>query len=62
MEINGTQIVNFIHNADRFCALQEVFSGSVLNAGANNKVTVTVLGGKGQIKISDFALHFQVDV
>jgi hypothetical protein len=61
MEINGTQIVSFTHNEDRFCALQEVFSGSILNSGANN-VTVTVLGGTGQIKVSDYTVHFQVDV
>ena len=61
LEINGSAIASYSHSSDRFCALQEVFAGSVLNVGANS-ARVTVLGGGGQIKFSDFVIHFQVNV
>ena len=59
--VNGTELFNLTHNQDRFGAVQEVFSGSILKAG-NNTVTVKVLGGSGRLKVSDFALHHQVNV
>lgn len=61
LDINGTQVVSFTHGTDRFAALQEIFQGSVLQAGTNN-ATVTVTGGTGRIRFSDFVIHFQVDV
>ena len=53
--------IGFTHNTDRFTALQEVFQGSVLQAGSND-ATVTVTGGDGRIKFSDLVVHFQVNV
>jgi hypothetical protein len=61
MAVNGTTLRTFTHNTDRFGTIQEVFSGSPLNVGANT-VTVTVLSGQGRLRVSDFALHHQVDV
>ena len=59
--VNGTQLASFTHSSDRFAALQEVFSGSVLQSG-NNTATVTVTGGQGRIRFSDFVVHYQVTV
>ena len=59
--LNGSQVASFTHGIDRFCALQEIVSGTNLNAG-NNTLTATVTGGSGQIKLSDIAVHFQVNV
>lgn len=61
LAVNGTQVVSFTHGADRFAGLQEVFSGSVLQSGSNS-ATVTVTGGDGRIRFSDFVVHFQVTV
>jgi len=54
-------IFEFTHGVSRLGAFQEVFGGSILNAG-DNEVTVRVLSGGGQLRISDFAIHFQVDI
>jgi hypothetical protein len=62
MNVNGTQVASFTHNAFVFTAIQEVFGSGILNTGANNKVTVTVLGGTGNVKVSDMVIHFQANV
>jgi hypothetical protein len=61
LSINGTQLVGFTHSSDRFAGLQEVFQGSILQAG-NNDATVEITGGSGRIEFSDLVVHFQVDV
>ena len=61
VDINGTDIASFTHNSDRFCSLHEVVSGNILKQGSNT-ATVRVLGGSGQIKVSDLVLHFQATV
>ncbi|HST81650.1 MAG TPA: hypothetical protein VLL08_07945 [Kineosporiaceae bacterium] len=61
LSINGTELVGFTHGSDRFTGLQEVFQGSVLQAGSND-ATVAVTAGTGRIKFSDLVIHFQVDV
>ena len=61
LSVNGTQLVGFTHSSDRFSALQEVFSGSVLRTGSN-QATVTITGGTGRIEFSDFVIHMQVNV
>jgi len=60
-KLNATQVANFTHGTDRFCSLQEVVAGATLVAG-NNTLTATVTGGRGQIKLSDIAVHFQINV
>jgi hypothetical protein len=59
--LNGTDVASYTHGIDRFCALQEIVAGSRLSVG-NNSLTATVTGGSGQIKLSDIAVHFQVNV
>jgi hypothetical protein len=61
LRINGTQIIGFTHNQDRFSVIQEVFQGSILQAGPNNAI-VTVTAGTGRLEISDIVIHFQVEV
>src|SRR5262245_9258878 len=53
----GKEIASFTHNSDRFCALQEVLDPGILTPGAH-AVVAQMLGGKGQIKISDMVLFF----
>lgn len=60
-KLNGAQVANFTHGTDRFCSLQEIVAGTSLVAGSNN-LTATVTAGRGQIKLSDIAVHFQVNV
>jgi hypothetical protein len=63
LTINDRPVVGFTHSADRFAALQEVFDGSILQPGNNKNIAkVTVTGGTGRIKFSDFVVHFRVDV
>jgi hypothetical protein len=61
LKINGTQVVAFTHNSDRFAALQEVIGASILKVGTNN-ATVQVTGGNGRIDFSDFVIHFRARV
>ena len=60
-DINGTDVVSFTHNSDRFCSLHEVVGGNILKQGSNT-ATVRVLSGQGQIKVSDVVLQFQATV
>jgi hypothetical protein len=63
LTINDKQLVAFTHSNDRFAALQEVFDGEILQPGTfNNIAKVTITGGTGQIRFSDFVVHFRVDV
>ena len=61
MALNGNNVVSFTHSSDRFAALQEVISGSSLNAGAND-LTLQVTGGTGRIDVSDVVVHYRVNV
>jgi hypothetical protein len=60
-DINGTDVISFTHNSDRFCSLHEVVAGNILKVGSNT-ATVRVLSGSGQIRVSDAVLHFQATV
>ena len=57
-DINGTKIGGWTHNARDFCAVQEVFGGSVLKKGSNS-ATVTVESGTGTLRVSDIVVWFQ---
>jgi hypothetical protein len=58
----GKEIASFTHNVDRFCALQEVIGPGFFLTPGHHAVTVRMVGGKGQIKISDMVLFFTVNV
>jgi hypothetical protein len=62
LSVNGKVLVDFTHHINRFAAVQEVFPGSVLQAGSGNKATVKITGGTGVIKFSDFVIHMKVNV
>jgi hypothetical protein len=62
LSVNDTELVQFTHTHNRFAAVQEVFEGSVLRAGSDNKATVKITGGTGVIRFSDFVIHMKVNV
>ena len=57
-DINGTNVGGWTHNARDFCAVQEVFGGSVLQTGTNS-ATVKVESGQGKLLVSDIIVWFQ---
>jgi hypothetical protein len=61
IDINGEQVQSLTHDTFTFTAIQEVFRSEILNSGSNN-ATVTVLGGTGNLKVSDIVIHFQANV
>jgi hypothetical protein len=60
-DVNGRGVASFTHNADRFCAIQEVMGSNVLKHG-NNVGTIRLLSGEGQIKLSAVVVHYQANV
>lgn len=65
VSINGTPITTLVFGDLRFgevyATLQEVFDGALLHPGTNT-ARIEILSGSGSFDVSDFVVHFQVDV
>jgi hypothetical protein len=57
--INGTKIGEAIHQGRNYCAVHEVFSGSLLHTGSDNQFDVSVESGTGTVRVSNIVVWFQ---
>jgi hypothetical protein len=59
IHLNGGKIFHAIHKHRDFCAVQEVFSGSVLKKGSNTLIAALNALTTETLKISDIVVWFQ---
>jgi hypothetical protein len=60
MDLNGKDILTFVHSTNRFGTLHEVVDANIVHNG-ENKFQVVATAGEGTLKISDLVLFFQVN-